>query len=74
MTIGEVLYNFKKEGIELKTKKVNNGYAIGFFENDLISYVTIIEHRIIDTVFERQEKLEWLFKLIDDKIYIDYIL
>lgn len=71
MTIKELLNKFCKDGIDdFEIKKENDVITIGYFKEAPIDCVEIKDNRIVYTCFSRQEKLDWLFDLIDNKVKI----
>lgn len=71
MTIKELLNKFCKDGIDdFGIKKENDVITIGYFKEAPIDCVEIKDNRIVYTCFSRQEKLNWLFDLIDNKVKI----
>lgn len=77
MTIKEILKKFEEDGVnDFELKKENEVIIIGYFKEAPIDCVEIKDNRIVYTCFSRQEKLDWLFNLIDTKTYIidDYFI
>lgn len=77
MTIKELLNKFCKDGIDdFEIKKEDGVITIGYFSEAPIDCVRIGSNEIIYTCFSRQEKLNWLFDLIDDKVKVidDYFI
>lgn len=74
-SLKEILNNFNNQGVDdLKIKKENEVITIGYFEENPVDCVKIKDNKIIHIVFTRQEKLKWLFDLMDDHTFIKYDL
>lgn len=70
-SIKGILNTFIEQGVDdLKVKKEDGEIIIGYFQEAPVDCVKIKENKIIHIVFSRQEKLNWLFELLDKKVTI----
>lgn len=71
-SIKEIMNNFNNQGIDdLQIKKDNEITVIGYFEENPINCVKIKDNKIIHITFSRQKKLNWLFTLMDNQVFIE---
>lgn len=71
MTINDLLGRFNEDGIDdFEINKEDNVITIGYFKESPIDCVIIRDSKITYTCFSRQEKLDWLFDLIDRNVEI----
>lgn len=71
-SIKEIMNNFNNQGVDdLQIKKENEVVTIGYFEEYPADCVRIENNKITHIIFGRQEKLNWLFNLMDNQIFIE---
>lgn len=71
-SIKEIMNNFNNQGVDdLQVKKNNEITVIGYFEENPVDCVKIKDNKITHITFSRQEKLNWLFALMDDEVFIE---
>ncbi|MDU4939048.1 MAG: hypothetical protein E6X34_11390 [Clostridium sp.] len=71
-SIKEIMKNFNKQGVDdLEIKKDNEVITIGYFKENPVDCVKIRGNKITHIVFDRQEKLNWLFNLMDNQTFIE---
>lgn len=71
-SIKEIMNNFNNQGVDdLEIKKDNEVITIGYFKENPVDCIKIRDNKITHIIFGRQEKLNWLFNLMDNQIFIE---
>lgn len=71
-SIKEIMNNFNNQGVDdLQVKKDNEITVIGYFKENPVDCVKIKDNKITHITFSRQEKLNWLFALMDNEVFIE---
>ena len=72
-SVKKIMENFCKQGVDdLHIKKDKEVIIIGYFKEYPVDCVKIKNNKIIYIIFNRQEKLKWIFDLIDNEAFIEY--